>query len=1256
MRKLKIALVSIASIFAVLYLAFLFVIPNVLNLNNYKQDIQKLVEDNVKLKIDASNIKLVTTPRLAAGIRIDGLKLAYPDDTEFLSVDSASVKLKLVPFLWKTFQLDSINVDSPKYTLTVLENGDMDILDFINKNLNNGVPAQDASTTTAPVAPVEFPVNISAKMPKVTVKNYEFTAKDQKTGNTVKVKGDSFVFDKAVMNKHFRVASNGKILLNDKENVNYSAKIDSYWPVIAAGQPAEAEEFPMDINFINEIIKFDLKADLDTDLKIRENKDSLKINGHCNIDKLSAKLDGQKLPDSFAHIAFKGNEIKIDSDFSINDAEKATVKANIINGKKFSMDLNVIAEKISFVGIQKFVVSLLNSFNIKNDLNQYVMAGYLESDFTLKTDLKNFASNGFFRAHDGSISHKSLPVSIQNIAADVDFSNNNVNIKNAGALVGGARFDVKGTIDSKSNADISVVSNSIPLNSLYTVLAPKDIKSAYDLQDGILTLNVAIKGKLAEIAPKIALNLSNLKIKDKANGLLITNRLTEVDIVTKGDSFNGNIDASGSQVLVLGTGSGLSVPNAQVLINPKDITITPFNIMVESSAIKVAGGVKNYMKKPDINITANGNINTADLKKLLPADARALVSTSGSLPLNVLVAGDDKNLSVNAQVASDSSNHFSVVNISKMTGKPGLVNVALTMKDNTLKIEDIGLYIMSKVYTNTFKSNVAGADKIASVEGAIGDLNAKVQTLKKIEVSVPSPLQVSTPLMAKSSLKARGRISANGKLTAPSIKGFFELKEINVPEYLTKVDLVNVNFNDTVINADAQNLNINGSQLNIKADASTKFNGILIVNSLNLNSPSLDLDKLLLAMETPDAKKIAASQPPVGSGPMIPVKINKGYGEIGKFKMGDIIATNATSSFTLNNDLLKLTDLKATAFDGPFWGVIDYNLKTLAMKANVHGKSMDANNAIVAGAGKDLKDQVKGTLSFDADITLKGATYEEQMRTLNGKASFKVDDGQMGTLGRFETFLQAGNLASNTFVSTSIGSLINTVAPYNTGKFVYLMGDVNLINGVAQFVPIKSSGPYMSLYITGSMNILANTANMEILGSLAPEINKVLGPVGDLSIDKLSAFIPKVGTAVSAFMNTFNATANDASLAKIPQLTPEKTGTKSFKVALNGSLLNPPKMVKSFQWLNSTKTTEEAQASLKELLSPKEALKEILKVPTNKEDLKNELKQQLQDKLQNQIQGATQAKPEVQKAKESETAKNLQGIYNIYKDIKKQPE
>ena len=69
----------------IFYLAFLFVVPNVINLNNYKKDIQKLVSDTTKLNLDFDNLKIVTTADLKAGVNVENAALSYADGKKIAS-------------------------------------------------------------------------------------------------------------------------------------------------------------------------------------------------------------------------------------------------------------------------------------------------------------------------------------------------------------------------------------------------------------------------------------------------------------------------------------------------------------------------------------------------------------------------------------------------------------------------------------------------------------------------------------------------------------------------------------------------------------------------------------------------------------------------------------------------------------------------------------------------------------------------------------------------------------------------------------------------------------------------------------------------------------------------------------------------------------------------------------------------------------------------------------------------------------------
>ncbi len=1218
MKKFKTVIILVSAVAAVLYGIFLFVLPNVLNLNNYKKDLQRLAFENANLDVRIEDIKLVTTPALHVGVRVKGLDVLYTNGNELISADEAVAGVKLVPLLFRTIELSDVKLSEPSFSVRMLKDNQLDLVKFVNKTF------QPENSSTVPI-----PFNFSKKLPKVVISNYKIIAEDLNSENTIVLKGDSFLLDKAVVEKQFHLNTVGKIFVNDDENITFKINADSFWPIIAV-QNKDAKEITIqNVNFIKEFAKLNLKASIDSDVKIRTNKEELQIDGYANVDKMSLVLDSHKMPESFIHLLFKGSEIKLDSDLYISEIEKAEIKADIINSKKFLLDLNLKTDKISFLSIQKFLSGFFNAFNLKNDFNQFSVSGFLQSDFSLRTDLKKFKSDGFFKINNGQIQHKKQPVKITAISSDIDFSKNNVNIKNAGANINGAKIKIEGNINSKSVADITVVSDSLPLESIYAVAAPFDMKRAYDLKNGNLTLNAQIKGKLSEIAPKISVNLTNLKIKDNINGFILSNRQSVLNVVAKENSFNGDINVTGAKLQLIEPVFNVDIPAAEIKINPDDIAIVPFNIMIEASPLKVTGGIKNYIKKPEINILANGFLNAADLLKIIPSESRNMISAKGKIPVRIEVSGDCNSVAVNAQAKSDAANYFSPVIIKKMLNKSGLVNLSLSITGNRVMLDNLGLYIMSRGYSDDFKKNLNNAEKLAEIYGEISDIGSG--TIRKIEIAVPEPLTVGTALLPRSSFKTRGRMTILGNFSAPRMNGFFEVKEADIAEFLTKIDLINVNFNDEIINADIQNLNINGSPLNIKADALPEFGKIFVINTVEIISPLIDADKIMSALA---AESSGAAQPAANTGSLLfPVRIVKGHGVIDKFKSGNISAQNASGNFTLNNDTIQIPDLKASAFDGNFGGKVSYNLKTTKITADVYGKSMDANKAVTALVS--LKDQVKGNLDFDADISLSGVNYKEQMKTLKGNANFTVKDGQLGSLGRLETFLQADNLLSQSFLKTETGSLVSAVAPYNTGKFSYLNGKFTFANGTANIDSVKSSGPHMSLMISGPYNLLTNAARIQILGSLSETVWNALGPVANLSVDKIAAYIPKFGSTVSAILGTYNAQANEGLLSSIPKLTPEQENTKSFKVVLDGNMMNPPKAIKSFQWLNTAEQMESSQKSILDILKPTSS--GIPHPSVSKQDIKEDLKNQLE------------AKPQVQKIKENKAVKTFSALYNLYK-------
>ena len=81
------------------------------------------------------------------------------------------------------------------------------------------------------------------------------------------------------------------------------------------------------------------------------------------------------------------------------------------------------------------------------------------------------------------------------------------------------------------------------------------------------------------------------------------------------------------------------------------------------------------------------------------------------------------------------------------------------------------------------------------------------------------------------------------------------------------------------------------------------------------------------------------------------------------------------------------------------------NLLTTLLTIKLNGKGLDSDEAATNAA--NLKNTISGDLNFKTDISLKGATYEEQMKSLKGDVYFDLEDGQFGPFSKLENFFLA---------------------------------------------------------------------------------------------------------------------------------------------------------------------------------------------------------------------------------------------------------
>lgn len=140
--------------------------------------------------------------------------------------------------------------------------------------------------------------------------------------------------------------------------------------------------------------------------------------------------------------------------------------------------MKCLCPKASISNLQKLTISVLELLKIKNNLTEFKADGTISADFKVQTNFKTLHSNGSLKVNNANIAHKSIPLRINKINALVDFSNDNIKIKQSDVLVNEQPVKIKGTIDSKANGNILISANNLDLNHImnaFPMLKPQKI-------------------------------------------------------------------------------------------------------------------------------------------------------------------------------------------------------------------------------------------------------------------------------------------------------------------------------------------------------------------------------------------------------------------------------------------------------------------------------------------------------------------------------------------------------------------------------------------------------------------------------------------------------------------------------------------------------------------------------------------------------------------------------------------------------------
>lgn len=1168
-----------------IYLVFLLVLPHVVDLNTYKPQLQKIVKENSGLTVDFDSVNLITSPLLEAGVKAKNLKVKLPDNSVIFSADSIKTKLFLPALLKMSVRISVFDVDSPNLNVEIIDGQKFKAAkvyeDIINKQREERrLNPPKLMTEDADSLPFDIS-KIKIFVPSVKLNNYKVVIDDTKASHKLTLKGEKLKFG-YFNGKVAKLKTDAKFLSDNDTNITANIDVNTFIPEFPKTQVEEDDEAVFALPFINpvEVYRdYNLKSDISTKIKIRKNKKNHKIwaKGFFNIDNTTVTLSGLELPKSYFKLSAYGYRTDVDSNLFVTDNEYLNFAGKFNYGKKASADVSLKSTQVHFSNILTILKAYLDTIHIKNDIAQMSAGGYLFSNFRFKTDFQNMESEGKFIIRDGNIFDKNIGLLFNNINANLLFDNNIFEVKNTHVLINKQPLDISGKIDSDSAANININANRIPLSGLYLAFAPREVKNLYDLKSGFLTLNTKVTGEIKDIAALCKADLEDFILNDRAGNFIISNKLTRFGVLNNSGDVRGRFKNRGFRIDIPATRSVVAddllvadIDNKNVIIKDSDIKLN------RNSILTFNGQLSNYISNPNFKAYLKGNLADSDLKILAGDAAAPFLDSKGAVPVKAEFETKGDKVKAVVQMLSSADSYITPVRIDEIVGKQLLVQLLIEKSGDVIKVYKSGLYLRkpNAQFRDNLALNLLNAREIVRIRAMVSNLSTK-PFVNLFKLTIKEDLNGSICIFPQSKFILGGKLHSFGNLNALKIDGNFYLRNLRIPELMTTVRDINAHLGTRDVRVDIRDVISNGSDFNINILTNWNLLSRSRLADVRVNSRLIDVDRL---MQVSQAAMNVLPAGNVSSAPAdIPVEILRGNINLRRIITGNIVANNTTGRISLFRNIFYLNDLRTFTMRGNVLGDVSMNLVSTELNAKLSGRNFDVEKILLDVM--NMKDTLSGNLNFLADISLKGVTLEEQMKTLKGYVDFNVHDGQLGPFGKFENFLMAENIRENAFFSSTIGSVITNIVTIDTSHFNSLFGHLTFKDGFAQVAPIKSRGDVMSMYIAGKVGLVDNSADLKLRGKLASAFSDHLGPLANINPVNLIKNTPGLNVVAAKTFMIFCEAVSEEEMKAIPELDENKSDdyATKFQIVLRGDTRKPLKMIKSFKWLALNSEIESAQ-------------------------------------------------------------------------------
>ena len=393
------------------------------------------------------------------------------------------------------------------------------------------------------------------------------------------------------------------------------------------------------------------------------------------------------------------------------------------------------------------------------------------------------------------------------------------------------------------------------------------------------------------------------------------------------------------------------------------------------------------------------------------------------------------------------------------------------------------------------------------------------------------------------------------------------MKNVDIPLYETRIENVKIDFGQKYIDTKAKIFYLN-SDVDVVAKIRNTDLRKLYFENIEINSKKTDLNKLLhllneLSYKNPiqivnqNIKSVPSSAPQQVN--LKNIVIEKGVIKTENILYKNLPLSNFSSKLSFKNNNFSLKDASIDVAGGKLTGNMGYNVDKALISVNAETKGVDANK--IFEGFLDIKNQIYGELDGSINITTYGADDIERIKNLNGELTFSINDGKMPKLGSLEYLLRAGNLVKSGISGLTLNNVSGLLLPVKHGDFDMIKGDMKIKNGVIDDMKIYSKGKNLSILITGQYELETSKTDLYVLGKLSKNINTILGPVGNASLNSFFNLIPGVN------LDGIKDTETIKQINSIPELSLPTDKFRIFRAKVDGDIYSDS-FVSTFEWVN----------------------------------------------------------------------------------------